>query len=51
VFGLIFLLAGLSAWLGVMRVKRVRAPERTIATTKQTVTTLRHPSASPSTKT
>jgi uncharacterized membrane protein YqjE len=45
VFGFIILLAGLSVLLGIRRVKRVRAPERTIATTRETVSTLRHPSA------
>jgi hypothetical protein len=44
VFGFIFLLAALSGLLGYRRVRRIKAPERTIATTKQTVQALRHPS-------
>jgi uncharacterized membrane protein YqjE len=47
VFGFIIVLAALSGLLGYKRVRRVRAPERTIATTRQTVTALRHPSANP----
>ena len=37
VFLLQLLAAGLFAWLGIKKVKRVRAPERTIRTTKETV--------------
>jgi hypothetical protein len=37
VFGLQLLLAGACAFLGVKKVKRVRAPQRTIRTTKETV--------------
>ena len=37
VFGLLFLLAVALGYLGVKKVKRVRAPERTIKTTKETV--------------
>jgi uncharacterized membrane protein YqjE len=44
VFAFIFLVAGASGFLGFRKVKKVRAPERTIATTKSTVEALRHPS-------
>jgi uncharacterized membrane protein YqjE len=47
VFGFIFLLAMLSALIGWRRVRKVRAPQRTIATTKSTVATLRHPHQQP----
>jgi uncharacterized membrane protein YqjE len=43
VFGAIVLLAALLAFLGVRKVKRVKAPERTIATGKDTAAFLRHP--------
>jgi hypothetical protein len=37
VFGLQLVVVGLFAWLGIRKVKRVHAPERTIKTTKETV--------------
>jgi uncharacterized integral membrane protein len=37
VFGLLVVVAGLLAWIGIRKVKRVRAPEKTIKTTKETV--------------
>ena len=44
-FGIVFLtlllVAGAAAFIGFRRVKRVKAPERTIATTKDTVAALR----------
>ncbi len=42
VCGFLVVLAGIAALLGYRMVKRVRAPERTIKTTKDTVTALRH---------
>jgi uncharacterized membrane protein YqjE len=41
VFGFIIALAALSAFLGYRKVKRVKAPQRTIATTKSTVAALK----------
>jgi uncharacterized membrane protein YqjE len=41
VFGFLVLVAALAAYLGIRKVKRVRAPQRTIKTTKDTVTALR----------
>jgi uncharacterized integral membrane protein len=41
VFGLLVLLAGLLVFLGIRKVKRVKAPQQTIATTKDTVSALR----------
>ena len=41
VFGFLLLLAGLFALLGIRKVKRVKAPQQTIDTTKSTVTALR----------
>jgi hypothetical protein len=41
VFGFLFLVALLAAFVGFKIVKRTRAPERTIATTKETVTALK----------
>ena len=41
VFGLQLLLVGMFVWLGVRKVKRVRAPERTITTSKDTVAYLK----------
>jgi uncharacterized membrane protein YqjE len=41
VFGFITLLSGLLAFLGLKSVKKAKAPERTIATTKGTVAALR----------
>ncbi len=47
VFVFMLLLAAASAWfLGVKKVKKIKAPERTIETTKATVAALRHPSSS-----
>jgi uncharacterized membrane protein YqjE len=43
VFAVIVLLAGLLAFLGIRKVKKVKAPERTIATGKDTAAFLRHP--------
>lgn len=37
VFGLLVVVAGLLVWIGVRKVKRVRAPEQTIKTTRETV--------------
>jgi uncharacterized membrane protein YqjE len=42
-FGFIIVAAALSGYLGFRRVKKVRAPQRTIDTTKSTVAALRHP--------
>ena len=41
VFGMQLTAVGLSVYLGVKKVKRVRAPERTIATSKETVAYLK----------
>jgi uncharacterized membrane protein YqjE len=49
VFGLLILVAGISVWIGVRKVKRVRAPARTIATSKDTVADLKK-NVRPSTK-
>lgn len=43
VFLLLVLIAAALVLLGIRRVKRVKAPERTIATTKDTVAFLKHP--------
>jgi uncharacterized membrane protein YqjE len=43
VFGLMLVIAALSALMGWRKVKRVRPPRRTIDTTKSTVAALRHP--------
>jgi len=45
VFGFLILVAGLLVLIGVRKVKRVRAPARTIATTKDTVAYLKHPTS------
>ncbi len=46
-FAFMLILAGASAWfLGVKKVKKIKAPERTIETTKATVAALRHPGSS-----
>ena len=45
VFALLILLAGLFALLGMRKVKRVKAPQQTIDTTKSTVTALRQATA------
>jgi hypothetical protein len=42
VFGGMLLFAGLAAFLGYRRVKKIRAPERTISTIKDTAATLTH---------
>jgi putative superfamily III holin-X len=48
-FGIVFVLmlvfAGFSAFLGYRKVKKIRAPERTISTMKDTAAALRHPGA------
>jgi uncharacterized membrane protein YqjE len=41
VFGALLIIIGLLIWFGVRKVKRVRAPERTIATSKDTVAYLK----------
>jgi len=41
VFAFLLLLAGLFALLGIRKIKRVKAPQQTIDTTKSTVTALR----------
>jgi uncharacterized membrane protein YqjE len=43
VFGTLAVVAGLLVFMGVRKVKRVKAPERTIATGKDTAAFLRHP--------
>jgi uncharacterized membrane protein YqjE len=43
VFGLMLVVAALAALMGWRKVKKVRAPERTIETAKSTVAALRHP--------
>jgi uncharacterized membrane protein YqjE len=43
VFVFIIAVAGLSAYIGYRKVRKVRAPQRTIDTTKSTVAALRHP--------
>lgn len=45
VFGVLVLLAGLLALIGVRKVKRVKAPKQTIETTKSTVAALRSATA------
>jgi uncharacterized integral membrane protein len=47
VFGFLVLLAGLLAFIGVRKVKRVRAPKQTIDTTKATVSALREATSQP----
>jgi uncharacterized membrane protein YqjE len=37
VFGLQLVAVGLCVWLGIRKVKRIRAPERTLKTTRETV--------------
>jgi MFS family permease len=41
VFGLLVLIAGLLVFIGIRKVKRVKAPQQTIETTKDTVTALK----------
>ena len=43
VFGLVIVLAAGAGWLGYKKVRKIKAPERTIETTKATVAALRHP--------
>ena len=43
VFGALVLLAVLLVLIGIRLVKRIKSPERTIATTKDTVAYLKHP--------
>ncbi len=43
VFGLAVIGAGAAAYLGYRKVRKIKAPERTIETTKSTVAALRHP--------
>lgn len=43
VFGFLVLLALLLVFVGFRKVKRVKAPERTIATSKETAAFLKHP--------
>ncbi len=45
VFGFLVLVAGLLIFLGVRKVKRVKAPQQTIDTTKATVSALRQASS------
>lgn len=45
VFLLLVLIAAALVFLGVRKVKKVKAPERTIATTKDTVAFLKHPTS------
>jgi uncharacterized membrane protein YqjE len=47
VFGALVLLAVLLVVLGLRKIKRVKAPRQTIATTKDTVTALRKATSSP----
>jgi hypothetical protein len=42
VFGLQLVIVAVLAFLGIRKVKRVKAPEKTIATTKETVDYLKH---------
>lgn len=41
VFGFLLVLVGLLIFLGIRKVKRVKAPERTIATSKETIAVLK----------
>jgi uncharacterized integral membrane protein len=43
VFGLLVVVVGILAFVGRKQVKRVKAPQRTIAETKETAAFLRHP--------
>ena len=47
VFGFLVLLAGLLSFLGIRKVKRVKAPKQTIETTKDAVTALRQATSNP----
>lgn len=46
VFGVLVLIAAVAALLGIRKVKRVRAPEQTIATAKDSVTALKRAASS-----
>jgi len=48
VFGFLILVAGTAAFIGLRMVKRVRPPERTITTTKETVTAIKAAATHPS---
>ncbi len=43
VFGLVVVIAAFSAFMGYRKVRKIKAPERTIETAKSTVAALRHP--------
>jgi uncharacterized membrane protein YqjE len=43
VFGLLCLIVAILAWLGIRKVKKVKAPELTISETKETAAFLRNP--------
>ena len=43
VFGFLCLVMGILVWLGIRKVKKVKAPERTISETKETAAFLRNP--------
>jgi uncharacterized membrane protein YqjE len=43
VFGLVILIAAAAAFMGYKKVRKIKAPERTIETAKSTVAALRHP--------
>lgn len=45
VFGFLLLVAAALAFVGLRKVKKVEAPQRTIATTKDTVSYLKHPTS------
>lgn len=45
VFALLAVIAGVLVLLGLRKVKKVKAPERTISTTKDTVAYLKHPTS------
>lgn len=42
VFGFLLVLIGLMVFIGIKKIKRIKAPERTIATSKETVAALKH---------
>jgi Putative Actinobacterial Holin-X, holin superfamily III len=43
VFGFLLLVIGVLVWLGMRKVKRIKAPKRTIESAKDTVAYLKHP--------
>jgi hypothetical protein len=45
VFGALVLIAGLLVFMGIRKVKKVKAPQRTIATAKDTAKFLKHPTS------